>query len=263
MQRIVGKLSAVVGKFKKIRRKNQMLKQNRRWRYEAATVLSAMPSGILMSVLVAVVICAGCKKHPEEPTQIKQLPEQVQPKPVTENISESAKTDTNVPPVPTIPKVSLYDVIKAAKTWQPVYTSLYRKTAPDFVLADITGKVHKLSDYRGKDVLLIFWATWCGPCLMEVPDLIELRRTVGEDKLAMLAISNERPDVVKKFVADRGINYTVLLDRGNMPAPFGVMRIYRTTGIPCGFFIDAEGKIKLATSGLLSLAEIKAVLQAE
>jgi len=98
---------------------------------------------------------------------------------------------------------------------------------------------------------------------MEVPDLIELRRTVGEDKLAMLAISNERPDVVKKFVADRGINYTVLLDRGNMPAPFGVMRIYRTTGIPCSFFIDAEGKIKLATSGLLSLAEIKAVLQAE
>jgi cytochrome c-type biogenesis protein len=159
--------------------------------------------------------------------------------------------------------VRLYDVIKAARTWQPVYTSLYRKPAPDFILTDITGKVHKLSDYRGKDVLLIFWATWCPPCRMEVPDLIELRRTVSEDKLAMLAISNERPDVVKKFVADQMINYTIFLDKGNMPAPFGFMRIYRTTGVPCSFFINAEGKIKLAASGLLSLDEIKAVLHAE
>jgi len=229
-----------------------MSRQNKR-RCGVTTIISGI-------VLIAVVICIGCKKHPDQPTHAEHHPEQVQSKPVTENIAESVKTDANAT---TIPKVRLYDVIKAARTWQPVYTSWYRKPAPDFILTDITGKVHKLSDYRGKDVLLIFWATWCPPCRMEVPDLIELRRTVSEDKLAMLAVSNERPDVVKKFVADRGINYTILLDKGNMPAPFGFMRIYRTTGVPCSFFINAEGKIKLVASGLLSLDEIKAVLQAE
>ncbi len=130
-------------------------------------------------------------------------------------------------------------------------------------MTDIAGKEHKLSDYRGRDVLLVFWATWCGPCRMEVPGLIELRRTIGENKLAILAISNEKPDVVKKFVADQEINYTVLLDKGNMPEPFGFMRIYSRTGVPCSFFIGPDGKIKLATSGLLLLRDIKAILQAE
>jgi len=78
-----------------------------------------------------------------------------------------------------------------------------------------------------------------------------------------LAISNEKPDLLKGFVAKQRINYTVLLDKGDMPKPFGVMRIYRTTGIPGSFFIDPQGKIKLATSGLIPLDETKAILQAE
>jgi len=77
----------------------------------------------------------------------------------------------------------------------------------------------------------------------------------------MLAISNDKPDLLKGFVAKQRINYTVLLDKDDMPEPFGVMRIYKTLGIPCSFFIDPEGKIKLATSGLISLDEIKAVLR--
>jgi peroxiredoxin len=79
----------------------------------------------------------------------------------------------------------------------------------------------------------------------------------------MLGVSNEKADVVQKFTDDRGINYTILLDQGNMPQPFGFRRIYGTTGVPCSFFIDVQGRIKLATSGLLSLSEMKAVLQAE
>ena len=161
------------------------------------------------------------------------------------------------------PKVSLSDVIKARRYWNPAYTSWYGKMAPDFTLTDIDGKQHKLSDYRGKDVMIIFWATWCPPCRMEIPHLIALRNRVSKDRLAMLAISNEDPALVKKFVANQRLNYTVLLEKGNMPKPFGVMRIYRTSGLPCGFFIDPDGKIKLATSGLLSLGEMRAVLQAE
>ncbi len=103
----------------------------------------------------------------------------------------------------------------------------------------------------------------CSVCIPEIPHLIELRKTIGEDKLAILAISNEKPDLVKKFAADKKMNYTMLLEQRNMPNPFGVMRIFHTAGIPCSFFINPEGKIKLATAGMLSLDSMKAILQAE
>ncbi len=155
-------------------------------------------------------------------------------------------------------KMTLNEVIRIARTWGPVHESWYGKTAPDFVLTDIEGKEHKLSDYRGKDVLIIFWATWCGPCLIEIPHLIALRNRIGQDKLAMLAISSEDPSLVKNFAAKKKLNYTVMVTAGAMSQPYSDVKT-----IPSSFFIDPEGKIKLATSGLLSLGEIKAILQAE
>jgi len=188
-------------------------------------------------ILAAVVIPTGCKKQPAKPTETEPRYAEL--------------TSLN----------EIIQAAKTAKTWRPAYIPWYDKMAPDFTLTDIAGKQHKLSDYRGKDVLLVFWATWCPPCRIEIPYLIELRKTVSEDKLVMLAISNDKPDLLKGFVAKQRINYTVLLDKDDMPEPFGVMRIYKTLGIPCSFFIDPEGKIKLATSGLISLDEIKAVLR--
>jgi len=196
-------------------------------------------------IIAAAVTVAGCKKKPAEPSD-------------TEHSHPSSG-----PVIKNTPKTSLNDVIRAARTWRPSYTSWYGKTAPDFTLTDLDGKEHKLSDYRGKDVMLVFWATRCPPCIFEIPHLIELRNAVSEDKLAILAITYEKPDLIKKVAADKKMNYTVLLEQNNMPAPFGVMRIFRTTGIPCSFFIKPDGKIKLATSGLLSLGYMKAILQAE
>jgi peroxiredoxin len=92
---------------------------------------------------------------------------------------------------------------------------------------------------------------------MQFPGLIELRKTISREKLAMLAISNENLALVKRFVAQQKINYTVLTNPGTMPGPFDTIKF-----IPCSFFVDPQGKIKLATSGLLSLREIKAILQA-
>ncbi len=157
------------------------------------------------------------------------------------------------------PRISLNDVIRDARLWGPTYESWFGKMAPDFTLTDITGKQHKLSDYRGKNVMLTFWATWCGPCLIEVPHLIALRNIISEDKLAMLAISSEPPALVKRFLAGQKINYTVFAsDIRAMPAPFNSVN-----AIPCSFFIGPDGRIKLATEGTLSLGEIKAILQAE
>ncbi len=158
----------------------------------------------------------------------------------------------------TTSKTNLNDIIKAAKTWRNSFQNWYGKPAPDFTLTDINGKQHKLSDYKGKDILIIFWATWCGPCKLEIPHLIELRNTTKDDELAMLAISNEKLNLVKGFAAEAKLNYTVLMDRGGLPAPYNAIR-----AIPSAFFIDRRGYIKLGTTGLVSLEEIKAILDAE
>jgi thiol-disulfide isomerase/thioredoxin len=112
--------------------------------------------------------------------------------------------------------------------------------------------------------MLIFWATWCGPCLQEIPSLIDLRKTVGEDKLAMLAISlvgyRSSTEGVKKFVAANPvINYTIIsTDADTMPSPYN--SIY---SIPTTFFINPDGTIKIVTEGLTPLPHIKAILDAE
>lgn len=202
-------------------------------------------------ILAGVVIWAVVKKQPAKNIQTEHQ-HQHNHQHSFEPLSESTDNDSQ-------PKMSLNDIVRYARAWGPIYTSWYGKTAPDFTLTDISGKQHKLSDYHGKNVMIIFWATWCRPCLIEMPHLIALRNTINEDKLAMLAISSENSALVKKFVENKKMNYTVFSsDTRAMPFPFNRIR-----GIPCSFFIDPKGKIKLATEGMLSLGEMKAILQAD
>ena len=154
---------------------------------------------------------------------------------------------------------SLQDIVKSAKTWRAGFKSWTGKDAPDFTVEDIEGKTHKLSGYSGRNVLVVFWATLCPACNAEIPHLIELRKMFPEDKLAILAISNERPEHLKNFAATKKINYSVTSsDIGALPAPFSSV-----TSIPATFFIDAKGKIKLVAEGLVSLSETNAIIEAE
>ena len=211
-------------------------------------------------ILAGIVIWAVVKKQPGRSAKLSRSPENIQAghqhqhnhEHLFEPLTESSD-DVNQP------KMSLNDIVRYARAWGPIYTSWYGKTAPDFTLTDTSGKQHKLSDYRGKNVMIIFWATWCLPCLIEMPHLIALRNIIDKDKLAMLAISNENPALVEKFVENKKMNYTVFSsDTRAMPSPFNRIR-----SIPCSFFIDPRGKIKLATEGMLSLGEMKAILQAD
>ncbi len=148
------------------------------------------------------------------------------------------------------------NIAESPKTWDVAFTASFGKNAPDFSVEDIDGKTHKLSDYRGRNVVVVFWATWCPACNLEIPHLIELRKILAEDKLAILAISNEEPERLKKFAELKGINYTVAsLSDSPLPEPFADV-----TSIPTTFFIDPEGKIKFAAVGLVSLVDARVIM---
>ena len=127
----------------------------------------------------------------------------------------------------------------------------------DFTVTDIQGNTHSLSDYRGKKVMVIFWATWCPPCREEIPHLVELRKKFSEDQLAMLAISSESPVLVEKFVTDNKMNYTVAVHNYNsLPVPFSQIQF-----IPTTFFIDGSGQIRNKIVRSMTLEEIVDVLE--
>ena len=133
------------------------------------------------------------------------------------------------------------------------------KPAPDFTVTDIEGTKHSISSYLGKNLLVNIWATWCPPCRVEIPHLIELRNQESEEDLAILAISTESKEDVRKFVDAAKINYTVaVLDDSYLPSPF-IDVVY----IPTTFFIDKKGNIKTVKIQSLTLEQIKAILEAE
>lgn len=139
------------------------------------------------------------------------------------------------------------------------FSKWFGKEAPDFTVTDINGNRHSLSDYRGKNVLVVFWETWCPPCRAEIPHLIELRKQVSKDDLAILAISSEDAETVKDFAQSRQMNYTVAtLGDSYLPAPFSDVEY-----IPTSFFIDQNGKIKTVVVQSLTLEQIKAILNAK
>jgi len=117
------------------------------------------------------------------------------------------------------------------------------KTAPSFTLKDLNGKQVRLSDFKGKVVLLDFWATWCGPCRQAIPHLEALHKKYKDQGLVVIGINHERDhDKVKEF-AKENISYIVLLDADREFAEYGIR------GIPAAFYIDREGKIRYCEIG--------------
>jgi thiol-disulfide isomerase/thioredoxin len=127
------------------------------------------------------------------------------------------------------------------------------KDAPDFALQDLQGKQVKLSDFRGKAVLLNFWATWCGPCKVEMPWFVELQKQYGPQGLEIVgvALDDSGKDSIAKFAKEMGVNYTILQGQDAVGDAYGAI------GLPTSFFIDRSGKIIDSASGLVTRTEIE------
>ena len=126
------------------------------------------------------------------------------------------------------------------------------KTAPDFTLANAKGERLRLADYRGKVVLLNFWATWCGPCKVEIPWFIEFQKEYQAKGFTVLGVSLDEDGwkVINPYVAEQKINYPVLLGNEEVNRRYGGIEALPTT-----LLIGRDGKIAYLHAGLVSRSE--------
>jgi len=135
------------------------------------------------------------------------------------------------------------------------------REAPDFTLPLVEGGQLRLSSYRGKIVLLDFWATWCVPCREETPHFVELQRKYGDRGLQIIGVSmDDSPDPVLTFYRQFQMNYPVVMGTADVGAAYGGV-----LGLPIAFLVDREGRIYAKHIGATDAAvfenEIKRLLQ--
>lgn len=130
------------------------------------------------------------------------------------------------------------------------------KTAPGFTLKDLDGKKVSLADYKGRPVLVNFWATWCAPCKVEMPWFEELRKQYAAQGFEILGLTDDADagkDVIAKVAKKTGVTYPILLTDGKVQTAYGGLDY-----LPMSFYVDRNGTIVEVTAGLGSKDEIEA-----
>ncbi|MEK3977894.1 thiol-disulfide oxidoreductase ResA [Psychrobacillus sp. FSL K6-2836] len=129
--------------------------------------------------------------------------------------------------------------------------------APDFVLTDMNGERHQLSDYRGQGVFLNFWGTWCKPCEREFPLMDQQYQKVQDEGLQILAVNIGESDfAVQKFIDRLNLSFPVLIDHNK-----SVMETYNINPLPTTFLVNPEGKIEKIITGEMSEEAIKEYME--
>lgn len=135
-------------------------------------------------------------------------------------------------------------------------TEAAAQTALDFTVYDLEGNPHNLSEFRGKPVVLNFWASWCGPCKSEMPDFEEAYQQYGEQiqflMVNMTDGSAETVETVTEFIAAQGYTFPVYCD-----SDLDAVTTYGINAIPVTYFIDAEGCLVAGQRGMLSAEQLQ------
>ena len=149
---------------------------------------------------------------------------------------------------PAVPKTSPEELIPASS----------RKPAPDFTLTDVAGRSLTLSRYRGRVVLLDFWATTCGGCKVEIPWYVEFDRRYRSKGLALVGIDmyGETARVIRPFMRKSHMDYPVAIGNDALGARFGVHEM------PLTLLIDRNGRIAVSHAGIVNKAEFEKDIQA-
>ncbi len=130
--------------------------------------------------------------------------------------------------------------------------------APDFVLEAVRGEEFRLSAFRGETVLLNFWATWCGPCLVEMP-LLETEYQAYQDQgFHVLGVNDgESKDDVEQYGLENGLTFPLLLDPERV-----VQRLYQIRGYPTSVFVDEDGRVAFIHIGLMQESQLAGYMEA-
>ncbi len=130
------------------------------------------------------------------------------------------------------------------------------KHAPEFTLKTVDGKKVSLSDYKGKAVLINFWATWCAPCKIEMPWFVALRERYASQGFEILGVSEDDADTPRaklvKFGQEQGLNYPLLVGDDAVSRKYGGVEF-----LPTSYFVGRDGKIVAETAGLISKDDVE------
>jgi len=148
-------------------------------------------------------------------------------------------------------------LLTGCKTQQPkakvtVKPDSQRKAAPEFSLKDVDGRNVTLADYKGKVVLLNFWATWCGPCKIEIPWFVDFEQKYKDRGFAVLgvAMDDDGWKIVKPYLSESKINYRVVMGDDSVATMYGGV-----DSLPTTFILDKDGKIASTHVGLVSKSD--------
>jgi len=121
---------------------------------------------------------------------------------------------------------------------------------PALELQDLSGRVHRLADYRGSVVLVNYWATWCAPCRDEMPSMQELKQKLGGRRFTVLAVNLDEPESrIRKFLAQMKVDFTILLDPDKKAAKAWNARL-----LPASYIVGPDGRIRYAVIGEINWA---------
>ena len=162
--------------------------------------------------------------------------------------------------LPTLPGPSELLDAEAAAASDGLCPADAKQADLNFTVKDLEGRSVKLSDFKGKVILLDFWATWCPPCKAEIPGFVELQQQYGEQGLQVVGVSvDDPPELLKPFADEFNMNYPVIvgLGRDDLQDAYGPM-----WGIPTTFLISRDGRICRKHSGLVGKERYEQAIKA-